>query len=249
MRGIRMKALGCLLILLLVMIPISVSAQDHLEYSPNEWNFGKVEIGSSEIGIFTLTNVDGASVLVSLIGWTNENTSCVSHEFCDPFVLTNGAVPPNPPITIEVGGSYDVPVEFSPSSPGTYFAILHIRTNAANAPDLYFSIFGEGVPEVEPPSELMAELIASFNEYVESGTVEGSGPGRSASGRLKAFGNMLKASSDLINAGEYESACVQLQDALDRIDGVVPPPDFVTGPDAETLKIMIEEVRNELGCL
>lgn len=66
---------------------------------------------------------------------------------------------------------------------------------------------------------------------------------------MKAFRNMLKASSDLINVCDYESACTQLQDTLNRIDGDKHPPDFMEGIDAETLASMIRDVINLFECL
>ena len=237
MRGIRMKALGCLLILLLVMIPISVAAYDYT-ISPTEWDFGDVAIGSSSTQIFGFTN-DEAVVDIIISTIMIQNASSESFQILS-------AVPPLS-IIVPHGETSEIIVKFSPTSLGPHSADVQILSNAA-IPEALIPIEGVGVPEEVPPNELMAELIESFNECVENESVEGSGPGRSASGRLKAFGNMLKASSDLISAGEYETACVQLQDALNRIDGVEPPPDFVIGLNAENLASMIGNVMNELGC-
>jgi hypothetical protein len=59
---------------------------------------------------------------------------------------------------------------------------------------------------------------------------------------------MLKASSDLINVCDYETACVQLRDALNRGDGDKHPPDFIEGLNTETLAHMIRDAINILEC-
>ena len=94
----------------------------------------------------------------------------------------------------------------------------------------------------------MAELIDSVETFVAAGTLVGSGPGGSASGRLNAFQNMLNAADDHIEDGNYALACEQLQDARNRADGIHPPPDFVTGPARAEVEAMIAEVMTELGC-
>lgn len=58
---------------------------------------------------------------------------------------------------------------------------------------------GVGVEAGGDPSELMAEAIAFFEASSLDGTLYGSGPGKSAGGRLGALGNMLNAARDLID--------------------------------------------------
>jgi hypothetical protein len=115
--------------------------------------------------------------------------------------------------------------------------------------DVFIPVQGMGVIEEVPPVELMAYLIDSFSEFVEKETIKFSGHGHLASCRRKAFGSMLKASSDLINVCDYESACTQLRDVLNRIDGDKHPPDFMEGLNTETLASMIRDVINLLECL
>ncbi|MBI4529238.1 MAG: hypothetical protein HY695_36025 [Deltaproteobacteria bacterium] len=142
-------------------------------------------------------------------------------------------------------------ITFTPSAVGAQEAFLNIVSNDAYPPgdNIFIPLSGWGVDASVDPGELMATVIAFFDESVSGGSIAGSGPGNSAAGRLKAFGNMLKASSDLIEAGAYDLACTQLQDALNRTDGGTPPPDFVTGDSADELAAMIMEVMDALGCL
>lgn len=97
----------------------------------------------------------------------------------------------------------------------------------------------------------IAAILLFFDDAVEAGELEGSGPGRSAPNRLNALRNMIDTASELIAGGLYEEACQQLYDAYFRCDGLgVPgnPPDFVSGPASEELAAMILALIAELGC-
>jgi len=94
----------------------------------------------------------------------------------------------------------------------------------------------------------IADVIELFDAAVADGTLRGAGPGNSAAGRLKALRNMLLAAGDLLEQGDVDAACSQLQDAADRTDGAFPPPDFVQGEAAPDLLDAITELQDELGC-
>jgi len=59
---------------------------------------------------------------------------------------------------------------------------------------------------------------------------------------------MLLTAGELLEQGDVDGACAQLQDAADRTDGASPPPDFVQGDAAADLLDAITEVQDELGC-
>ena len=65
--------------------------------------------------------------------------------------------------------------------------------------------------------------------------------------RLKAFGNMLDAVSDLINAQEYSQAIEQLQAIEKKCDGDATPPDFVVGEAASSLNAAIDALIEDLA--
>jgi hypothetical protein len=94
----------------------------------------------------------------------------------------------------------------------------------------------------------IADVIELFDDAVADGTLMGAGPGNSAGGRLNALRNMLLAAGDLLEQGEVEAACSQLQDVADRTDGAFPPPDFAQGPAAPDLLDAVTELQDELGC-
>ena len=108
--------------------------------------------------------------------------------------------------------------------------------------------FGEcdiGAFELEVPLEGLLEF---FDNAVDEGDLEGKGNGNSANNRLNAVRNMLANAQALFEANDVSGACTQLQDALDRTDGVEPPPDFVEGDAADGLAASIAAARASIGC-
>jgi hypothetical protein len=91
-------------------------------------------------------------------------------------------------------------------------------------------------------------VIAAVNAAGADGTLKGDGPGRSASGRLGAWRNMLDAARNALDAGNVAGACNLLQQAYLRADGDSAPPDFVTGAAREELAQMVLNLRESLGC-
>jgi hypothetical protein len=92
------------------------------------------------------------------------------------------------------------------------------------------------------------EILDFFDDAVAKGELKGSGPGRSAEGRLKALRNMLEEAEALIQQGDIKEACGQLRQAYLRTDGEPRPPDFVEGPAAGELAQMILDLMDDLGC-
>jgi len=90
-------------------------------------------------------------------------------------------------------------------------------------------------------------ILVFFDESVAAGNLLGSGPGNSANHRRTALRNMIEAAANLMAAGLNADAINQLQQALERTDGVDPPPDFVTGPAASELADLIEELMASIG--
>ena len=97
----------------------------------------------------------------------------------------------------------------------------------------------------------ITEILNFMDSSIEDGDLFGIGRGRSASNRLNALRNMIVAAGELIEAGFYEDACRQLDDAYMKCDGLNPPdspPDFVNGPATPALAAMILNLIVDLGC-
>ena len=92
------------------------------------------------------------------------------------------------------------------------------------------------------------DILDFIERCLADGTCEGTGPGKSAGGRTKAFVNMVESSGDLIDEGSIVDACDQLLDVRNRTDGDPRPPDFLAGEAASELLGLIDALRNTLGC-
>ncbi len=236
MRNTAIETVACLFICLVFIAPMHAAA-NQCEYSPKEWDFGDVSIGSSVSIIFTLINVDLAEAAIRNI-WIVNATS-------DSFrILIN--VPP-PSIYIPIEKTYDIVVEFSPKIVGQHSAELQVSSDA-NYSDIFIPVEGVGVYEELPPGTLMSDIINSFNEFLENKTLKISGPDRTALSRLRVLRHMLKASSDLINCCDYETACTQLKETLNRVDGNEQPPDFVEGKNSDIFASMLRDAISLFEC-
>jgi len=120
------------------------------------------------------------------------------------------------------------------------------RLNVTNSPEIYEAYFDV----IQEPAPIQ-EILSFIEESVADGILTGSGPGKSAEGRLGALINMIEAAGDLIDANDpnlLADICTQLQDAYNRTDGNDPPPDFVTGQATAELAQRIEDLMVSLGC-
>jgi hypothetical protein len=58
----------------------------------------------------------------------------------------------------------------------------------------------------------------------------------------------IKAAGDMAAKGQSKAACQQLLNALQRTDGNPTPPDFVEGPAAAELQLLIQDTLQQMGC-
>lgn len=253
---IRLKILASGLLIAAVMLAptVNVFAEGIAGYSPLSWDYGDLTMGDTAVQIFSIESgglCGGDPVTTDLtiyaiyLGETPGGSPWPYEG--DAFAIT--AYPSS--YTVTVGTFADIEVTFFASSLGLHEAYVYVLSNACNDvgnAEISIPIQGNVVPDEADPTELMADLLAFLDSSAGEGSLVGDGPGRSAAGRLKAFGNMLEAADDLIAAGEFELACGQLQDALDRTDGLRPPPDFVDGEHKVMLALKISDVMNALGC-
>lgn len=106
----------------------------------------------------------------------------------------------------------------------------------------------ELIPMPEPSIDPVMDV---YEEGVASGDLSGTSPGRgrsatAAANRLAAIGHRIMAVGGFIADGNIEAACEGLESLDKHTDGESPPPDFVTGPDAEALNDEIEALIAEL---
>jgi hypothetical protein len=97
----------------------------------------------------------------------------------------------------------------------------------------------------------IAEILLFFDAAVDTGALESVGPGSSGANPATALRNMIVTAGELLAAGLYQDACMQLYDAYFRCDGLSSPgyaPDFVRGEAAAKLAAMIRATTGDLGC-
>jgi Abnormal spindle-like microcephaly-assoc'd, ASPM-SPD-2-Hydin len=204
--------------------------------APADVDFGDVNVGTTGSTIVTVSNVGDAPLSVSGVAlWPTGG----------PFAITTA---PALPATVAPGGTLDVPLAFSPTATGVRSGTLTLTSNDPDEGTVQVPFTGRGVVSQPPPSQQIANILAFFDSSVAAGTLQGSGPGNSAQGRLRALRNMIEAAGDLIRRGLIADACGQLADARNRTDGQPQPPDFVSGPAAVELRTRIETLRATLGC-
>jgi len=218
-------------------IEITVTEGGNIEVSPESYDFGDVELGSSSPTIITITNTGGTGDLVL------SGISFATGSSGDFAITTNPAT-----TTVLPGESVDVGITFTPTAEGYVSAALQITSDDDINPLIEVALGGVGVYVELPPEGQIAAILAFIKASIEAGTLFGDGSGNSAGNRLNAFINMIEAAGDLIEDGLYAEACGQLGAALKKCDGQPNPPDFVAGEAAEVVKGMIEVLRTTLGC-
>lgn len=243
-----MNGLGILLAIAVLTAPLTASAEIIESYVPTEHDYGDVILGTSENQIFTVTLEDAGDLLyfTSLRIADDPPSGDPTPYTGDAFSIT--AAPVDGSI-IDSGTSFEIEVTFSPNIEGAHVAYLQILSNDTGGnEDIRIPIFGMGVLDEPGPGDEMADLIALFEASVADGSIEGYGPGNSASSRLRAFRNILNAANDLIYWGYDGLACGALFVAYRKSDGVHPPPDFIQGDGRAAINDGIVDVMDALGC-
>jgi hypothetical protein len=131
---------------------------------------------------------------------------------------------------------------------GNYVVFAMATDNVGNegmSPVVPFSINNGG----DTPVEQIEDIIESFDDGIESGDLSGTGLGKSAAGRVTAFGNMLQQAEYLIENGFVAEACKQLQAAYNKVDGQPNPSDFIKGSEAAALASQIMALIDDLNCM
>lgn len=210
-------------------------ARSDIEVSPIVLDLGDVDVGLSAAQVVTVTNLGGADLVVTDIGFEGGVGSDFSISAA-PALLA----------TLLLDETADVEITFAPTALGAASAILQITSNDPDQGLVEVMLSGTGV--VLDPSDALGTILVFFDQSVTDGTLVGSGPGGSGAMRLTALRNMLEAAGDLIDVGQAEKACNQLLDAYLRTDGVFPPPDFVAGTAAPELATQIQDLRTSMGC-
>lgn len=184
----------------------------------------------------------------------------------DNSLLTSMNLSGAAPATLRIEGS--TPFVYDPStgnllldiviSPGNVFPVAlgaryQARSTAFGIMSRYHN-FGTGfigqglVTQFELAPLTLTNTIQVIDQAVARGALRGSGEGNSATHRLAAWLNLLKAAEQSGAADKDVGACGLLEQAYLRADGVASPPDFVSGSAARSIANLVLALRTAASC-
>jgi hypothetical protein len=230
-------------ILAVVFLPLNAVANPHPNILVNylEFDFGEVEIGSSNTVTISVNNDGGHDLWVDGVAFTGESSA-------DFYFATEPAVPAHvPPNDGGPGYPLLVDVVFAPSAPGFAQAFLEIISNDPDDSPTTVVLYGE---VVEPQGPLTIEdILAFFDAGVEAGTIEGQGRcSRAKRVHLRIFKFKLILAAIFLDRGWNQGTCKLLQLAYAFSDGQGGPRDKIVGDAVPELNTMILELMTSLGC-
>jgi hypothetical protein len=207
-----------------------------IEVAPLSDAFGDVALPGSATAIITIANRGGVDLQVTSLVLADTGTPCITVKSA-----------PLMPLTLTPGSSCEVLLEFEPQILGETVATLAITSDDPDEATVLVTLSGNGVASSAPPGEQIAATLDFMAESVNEGMLQGTGPGGAGAAHVQALMDQIKAASDLAAAGKLQPACKQLENAMQRTDGAPSPPDFVTGPAAEVLRLLIDLTRASMG--
>ena len=220
-----MKTLLSLTVMLIAVLCLNLnqtSGQDY-DISEDTLDFGGVQIGSSETDVITITNNDIYDIIIFDYSINNDPSNVFS-------LVSN-------PINVGIGtnGSYDVEVEFTPSTDDYYEAELeiYIRTFYGDITEV-ITLIGNST-SYDDPRDLVDDIRKFYRDSLADGTLDGTGSGKRARRRERALRCRLRAISYLCRHGYFCYASWVTQSAIKRTDGLGCPRDFVAGSNLEAL--------------
>ncbi len=214
-----MKALFCCLTLLLS--TSTLYAVPDIDVAPLQYDFGSLDVGLTQTCSITVRNAGDTTLAITGIA--------ICPLGSPDFALTTAVYLPwywSPRF------AYTFTVAWTPTGGGPNAAILEITSSDPDEPVVQVLLTGTGIPDYVEPAEQIVQLVGFTEQAVADGQLYGAGNGNSASGRLKAFQNMLDEAAFLIANEAWDDAIDVLTTALAHADGRNKPPDFIEGPAA-----------------
>ena len=242
MHMVKHKALGILLGMALIAIPLRASAENIGVEPPEVLEFEGVDVGDSVTLPIVIMSLGPTPLQIYSIHINDDGGGV--------FEITSM---PDLSTPFDEGESAVIEVTFTPSEVGAFGGELEIRSNDVDFDEQqwFVSLIGEGLePGGEPTAgEQLDDLIAFFAESVEAGGLEGAGrvaPARRA--HLRVFEHKLRLLEFFLCVGLERPACAVLGWLDARSDGDSRPRDMVEGPDRESLNQQILDLGATLGC-
>jgi hypothetical protein len=146
----------------------------------------------------------------------------------------------------------DIALTYTPHALGpateTTLAIT-ASSDGSEEHQLTVKLDGTGVASNATPAEQITDIVNYIEGSVAQSTLTGTGPAGAGNAKVEALLNQIKAAGDMAAKGQSKAACQQLLNARQRTDGNPQPPDFVEGPAAADLALLIQIVRQQIGCI
>jgi len=206
--------------------------------SIHEYDFGNVEVGSTQTAVVTISTI--APVELTGINFVIQNN-------CNAMALL--------PVSIQfsyflsAGEILTLEIAYSPSESGECSGTLEIYSESPFAPPekVFFSGIGvEQEPEQPAPddiSRLLLEKLQKIIDYTnESYTFRSYEQDRLSEGRLNAFKTKLMVSYHLIENGNFGAAYNKLKEISKKTDGKPESNDFVPAEKAANLALMLQDL-------
>jgi len=231
------------LIILFCIFSISILSPDFSEATIDAqgYDFGKVEVGSTETTLVNIANLDITNY-IDLSGISFAPDSC--SDFSIETLL-------QPPITIQPETSVNVEISYSPSSLGECSATLRIY-NGSPWPANQVTFTGIGVeqgPQLPQPDDISHLLLAKLQKIIDYTnesyiyqTFRNNEQDNLPERRLKAFKKSLGVTYHLIENGQFEAAFNKLNEIHKKTDGKPEANDFVPPEKAANLSAMLQDL-------
>ena len=203
-----------------------------------EYDFGTVELGSTQTAVVTIST--NAPVALTGIKFVIQNS-------CNAMALLPVSI--EFPYSLSIGEVLTVEIAYSPSESGECSGTLEIYSvSPAALPDkVFFTGIGvEQEPEQPAPdniSQLLLEKLQKIIDYTnESYAFRSYAQDRLSEGRLNAFKTKLMVSYHLIEDGNFGAAYNKLKEISKKTDGKPESNDFVPAEKAANLALMLQDL-------
>ncbi|MFC1881485.1 choice-of-anchor D domain-containing protein [Thermodesulfobacteriota bacterium] len=208
------------------------------------YDFGNVEMGSTQTNLVNISNLDSVPVVLTWITIDKDGCSDIS-------VVT---LPES--MTISPNGSVNVEIGYSPSFVGECSASLRIFTGSP-LPSNQVIFTGTGVEqepmETEPNNisqillEKHQEIINYTNEDATYKSFKSQEQDKLSENRMNTFKKMLAVTYHLIENGHFGAAQNKLRAIYKKVDGKPKSNDFVSSDKATHLALMLHDLIDSFG--
>lgn len=223
------KFIFVMVFIFLCISAVSVLSQTMIEISPQNFNFGEIEIGNSMTTIITVTNISAKDVTIKYAYLMRSPTGF-------NFSLVNE---PDLPVIIGSFCSMDWIIQYKPSSIGQASVIFEVVSDGGTVRS---NINGIGRNLEIPPDEQIENFIGDIENLVEEGDL--------TQGQGNAVTQKLEDALQKLNDGDIKTAINQLRAFINQVRALINSGQL-TKEEGDALIVatneIIEEILNRLN--